>query len=76
MTKANFSLGAPLSKHTLLQVSSGDYSIAYCIESTVRTLSKDLRSYNLTHSEFIPAAKMRPSGSNVATGLPGKCIWP
>jgi len=39
-------------------------------------LSKDLRSYSLTLSELIPAAKMRPSGSNAATGRPDKCIKP
>lgn len=40
------------------------------------TLSNDRRSYSLTHSEFIPAAKMRPSGSKAATGRPGRCIRP
>ena len=40
------------------------------------TLSKDLRSYNLTLSELTPAAKMSPSGSKAATGLLDKCINP
>ena len=40
------------------------------------TLSKDLRSYSLTISESTPAAKIRPSGSKAATGLPFTCINP
>lgn len=40
------------------------------------TLSNDLKSYNLMHSELTPAAKISPSGSYAATGLPDKCIRP
>ena len=39
-------------------------------------LSKLLRSYNFTHSELIPTANIRPSGSKAATGLPGKLMNP
>jgi len=39
-------------------------------------LSKDLRSYSLTASELIPAAKIRPSGSKAATGRPDNFIKP
>ena len=39
-------------------------------------LSKLLRSYNLTLSELIPAANIKPSGSKAATGLPARCINP
>ena len=39
-------------------------------------LSKLLRSYNFTLSELIPAANIRPSGSNAATGRPARCINP
>lgn len=39
-------------------------------------LSKLRRSYNFTLSELMPAAKIRPSGSNAATGLPARCINP
>ena len=39
-------------------------------------LSKLLRSYNFTLSELIPTAKMRPSGSKAATGLPARLINP
>lgn len=41
------------------------------------TLSKDRKSYSLSCFDSIPAAKMRPSGSNEATGLPPlRCIKP
>ena len=39
-------------------------------------LSKERKSYNLTLSEFTPAAKMSPSGSNAATGRLDRCIRP
>ena len=39
-------------------------------------LSKLLRSYNLTHSELIPTANIRPSGSKAATGRPAKLMNP
>ena len=39
-------------------------------------LSKDLRSYSFTDSELIPAAKIKPSGSKAATGLPASFIRP
>merc|ERR1719323_2489929 len=39
-------------------------------------LSKLLRSYSLTLSELMPAAKMRPSGSKAATGRPARCMRP
>ena len=39
-------------------------------------MSKDLRSYNFTDSELIPAANINPSGSNAATGLPANFIRP
>ncbi len=39
-------------------------------------LSKLRKSYSLTLSELIPAAKMSPSGSKAATGRPWRCISP
>lgn len=39
-------------------------------------LSNDRRSYSLTHSEFIPAAKMRPSGSRLPLGDQGDASGP
>ena len=39
-------------------------------------LSKLRKSYSFTLSELIPAAKIRPSGSNAATGLPARFMNP
>ena len=39
-------------------------------------LSKLRKSYNLTLSELIPTAKIRPSGSKAATGLPARFMKP
>lgn len=41
-----------------------------------KNISTYLRSYSLIISEFMPAAKMSPSGSNAATGRPPTCIMP
>ena len=39
-------------------------------------LSKLRKSYSFTLSELMPTAKIRPSGSNAATGLPARFMKP
>ena len=45
-------------------------------KAVTNTLSNVLRSYNFNCRESIPAAKMSPSGSKLATGGPLRCIRP
>ena len=54
-----------------VQSATFSFSVDETVESIRKLLNGPLsyerRSYNLMHSEFMPVAKIRPSGSNAAT---------